>query len=175
MILTHTRTPELERGFTLIEILVVVVIVAVLAAALTLAIGTAGGARQLQREAERLQVLLTYACEQSELTGRDLGLSLATKGYQFSHLQGDEWQPIGVDTLRARSWLSGIQAALANDGGLIAINDEFPKKPQVVCFSSGELTAFKLDLHLSEVELRYRLIGMTNGAIELQSEVARAH
>ena len=131
------------RGFTLIEILVVVVILAVLAGALTLAMNGVGGERRLAAQSEQVQALLGYACEQAELTDRSIGLSFKTNGYRFSNLDRGNWIPFGPGELRLRSWLEGTSALLTRDGRIVQIAGDFPEKPQLVCFSSGEMTPFR--------------------------------
>lgn len=154
-------------GFTLIEILVVVVILGILAGALTLAVGGVSGSRQLAHQAARAQALIGYACEQAELTGRELGLSLNTNGYRFSRLDRDNWVPIGSDELRPRDWLPGTTVQLERDGHPVTIAAAYPDKPQLVCFSSGELTAFRLQLRLADVAQRYRIDGQSDGSVKL--------
>lgn len=158
-----------SRGFTLIEILVVVVILAVLAAAVTLAVGAVGGERQLAREAEQVRALLGYACEQAELGGRDVGISLDTGGYRFSIANRDDWLPAQAGELRARAWLAGTAPMLTRDGRTVAVNERMPEKPQLVCFSSGELTPFRLDLALADLPRHYRLDGQPDGDIKLSA------
>ncbi len=165
---------RLQTGFTLIEILVVVVILAVLAGALTLAIGGVGGARQLAHEAARAQALIGYACEQAELTGREIGLSVNTKGYRFSRLDRGNWLPIGADELRPRDWLPSTTVQLERDGHRVDIASAFPEKPQLVCFSSGELTAFRLQLQLPDIADRYRIEGQPDGNVTLAQVDANA-
>lgn len=162
------RYRGLASGFTLIELLVVVVIVAVLAAALTLSIGSVGGARQLEHEAERLQALLSHACEQAEISGREIGLSFANDGYAFSRFEGDSWQPLklGNEALRRRHW-NGITLSLQRNGTRVSVLKDLPDKPQLVCFSSGEITPFQLDLILGELDMRYRLSGQPDGTLTL--------
>ncbi|WP_165371653.1 type II secretion system minor pseudopilin GspH [Pseudolysobacter antarcticus] len=162
------RDRNFATGFTLIELLVVVVIVAVLAAALTLSIGSAGGARQLEHEAEKLQALLTHACEQAELGGREIGLSFAKDGYGFSRFEGDLWRPLklGNEELRRRHW-NGIIPSLQRNGTRISVLTDLPDKPQLVCFSSGEITPFELDLGFGELDVYYKLTGQPNGALKL--------
>ena len=155
------------RGFTLIELLVAVVIVAVLAGALTLAVGSIGGERQLAREAEQARALIGYACEQAELSGRSIGLSFAARGYRFSRLAGAAWQPIAADELRPRVWLVGTQARLRRDDNDVQITADFPDKPQLACFSSGELTPFQLELRLADASRYYRLDGAGDGSVTL--------
>ena len=154
------------RGFTLIELLVVVVILGVLAAALVLS--TAGsGERRLEREAERLRALIAYACEQSELTGRDIGVSFDRGGYRFSEYDRDSWIAFSEGELRARAWIAGTAALLSRDGHPVEVAEAYPDKPQLVCFSSGELTPFRLELALGEVESTFRLDGTPDGAVAI--------
>jgi general secretion pathway protein H len=155
------------RGFTLIELLVAVVIVAVLAGVVTLAVGSIGGERRLAREAEQARALIGYACEQAELSGRSIGLSLNVRGYRFSRLAGADWQPIAADELRPRKWLDGTQARLRRDDNDVQIATDFPDKPQLACFSSGELTPFQLELRLADASRYYRLNAAADGGVAL--------
>jgi general secretion pathway protein H len=167
--------PRGPRGFTLIEILVVVVILAVLAGAVTLAVGGVGGERQLAHEAEQLRALLGYACEQAELSGRDLGITLDAHGYRFSIADRDEWIAAQATELRPRAWLAGAAPKLTRDDQPIAVAENDPDKPQLVCFSSGELTPFRLELALADLDKRYRIDGQPDGDIKLSTVESRAH
>lgn len=124
-------------GFSLIEILVVTVILAVVAATVTLAVAGAGGERQLARDAERIGALVNYACEQAELSGRDIGLSIDRDGYSFSRGDHADWVPLRDGELRPRKWSVNASATLTRDGNRVDIGEGFPEKPQLVCFSSG--------------------------------------
>ena len=155
-------------GFTLIEILVVVVIVAVLALAVTISIATVGGERQLAREAERVQALIVHACIQAELTGREIGVRIGHSGYAFSLLGFDGWTASErKDELRARTWLPGMQVALYRDGREMRLAGDDSQPPQIVCFSSGELSPFVLSLNLGDVPKRYELRGHADGLIDI--------
>ena len=154
--------PLLHKGFTLIEVLVVVVIVAVLAAAVTLAVG-ASGERQLDNAAQRFQALLTHACTQAELGGREIGVSVAGDGYAFSYLDGEQWRRFGKEgELRARQWPQGLRVELSRDGRPLAVSED--DLPQLVCFASGELTPFALTLTLGDAP-RYRVNGGDDGQV----------
>lgn len=161
------------RGFTLIELLVGVVILAVLAGALTLAMGGLGGERQLEQQARRTQAIIGYACEQAELIGRDIGMSVDSHGYRFSRRNGADWLPLESDELRSREWLAGTRAALSSDGRAIVVGDDFPEKPQLVCFSSGELTPFHLELRLADLSQGWQLDGKPDGGLALATMNAR--
>ena len=155
-------------GFTLIEILVVIVIVGVLALAVTLSIATAGGERQLAQEAERLQALIRHACNQAELSGREIGLRVDSDGYSFSMLAFDGWMDgEQKDELRPRVWVPGMRVELLRDGSVTWLPDSSSGQPQIVCFSSGELSPFLLRLQLGDVVSRYELRGEADGTVVL--------
>jgi general secretion pathway protein H len=172
---TRIRNPDPhDDGFTLIELLVVVVIIAVIAAALTLSIRGVGGERQLAHQAEQTQALIGYACEQAELTGRTIGLSFNTDGYRFSELESTDWMPMRTSELRERAWLGGTSSKLSRDDHVVQIASAYPDKPQLVCFSSGELTAFRLELALADLPVVYRLDGQPDGDVKITAVNTRA-
>jgi general secretion pathway protein H len=129
--------------------------------------GGLGGERQLEQQARRTQALIGYACEQAELVGRDIGVSVDTHGYRFSRRNGAAWLPVESDELRAREWLAGTQAAMSSDGHAIVVGDAFPEKPQLVCFSSGELMPFRLELRLTDLAQGWQLDGKPDGSLAL--------
>ena len=150
------------------------VILAVVAATVTLAIAGAGGERQLARVAERIGALVNYACEQAELSGRDIGISINHGGYSFSRGNHAEWLPLRDGELRPRKWSVDASAALTRDGNRVDIGEGFPEKPQLVCFSSGELTAFRLELALPDTGARYRVEAAPDGQVTSSSVDSRA-
>ena len=160
------------HGFTLIEVLVVVVIIAVLAAALTLAVG-GGSERKLAGEAERFQALLGHACDEAQLGGRETGVVLGGDGYAFLRLDGSQWRPFPRDDeLRARPWSAGLRFELQRDGRAIEPAGGERAVPQLVCFSSGELTPFALTLSLGDAAPQ-RIDGDEDGAVRVHALEAR--
>jgi len=162
------------RGFSLLEILVVMVILAVAVGAVSLAIAGAGGERVLTREAERTQALFEFACERAQLSGRDIGISLSQGGFRFSHLDAGVWLPYREEALRARSWPASLSAVLARDEQVVQLEKGFPERPQLLCYASGELTAFRLELALPDLAKHYRLDGQGDGQVRLSAFDAHA-
>ena len=160
------ETPRPQSGFTLLEVLVVVVITAILVAALTLSIaGTSE--RQLANASERFQALLGQACNQAELSGREIGAVISADGYTFLRLDRDSWRALAGDgELRARHWPAGMRVELTREGRPVALASTPQDAPQLVCFSSGEATPFALVLALGEVPVRYRLKGDDDGTLK---------
>ena len=166
---TASSTPPTlrVRGFSLIELLVVVVIVGVIALAVTLSV-TGGAQRQVQREAERFQALAGQACEQAELGGREVGIVVDATGYSFQLLGGNEWQDFpGGAELRRRVWSDGMRVALSREGRAVDVSKVPSAVPQIVCFSSGELTPFALTLALGDAP-RYRVSGSEDASLKTE-------
>lgn len=99
-----------ERAFTLIELLVVLAILGVLSSLVALA--TAPDARQqAHHEAERLQLVLELAAQESQMTGRPIAWVAEGASYRF--LQADlerRWQPVTDDaSLQPRRLSEGMR------------------------------------------------------------------
>jgi general secretion pathway protein H len=155
------------RGFSLIELLVVVAIIGVLALAVTLSIG-GSSQRQLLREAERFQALIGQACGQAELSGREIGVIVGAGGYSFRMLGGTEWRDFPDDgPLRARRWIDGLRVDLSSEGRHVDLLATRDAAPQLVCFSSGELTPFALTLELGDAP-RYRVSGADDATLKTE-------
>jgi general secretion pathway protein H len=161
-------------GFTLLELLVVVFIVGIIAAMATLSVGTATRDRDARREAERLAALLKVAGEESQMRGRQFGITFYGSGYEFAEMNADsgEWQPItDAEPFASHDFIPGTEVELAVEGRGVRLLERPPphvaakppptsddmdaadnkKKPeypppQVVIWSSGEMTPFVLRL-----------------------------
>ena len=136
-----------------------------LAVALTLAVGNSGE-RQLVNESDRFQALLAQLCNQAELGGREYGVVITGDGYAFRQLAGTEWREATTGELRARHWIAGLRLELSREGRPVALATPEHDTPQLVCFSSGELTPFALTLALGDPPLRYRVTGTDDGTLK---------
>ena len=103
---TGTRPGFGERGFTLIEVLVVVVIVGIISAVVLLSTSLVRDDRDLQQEAKRLASLIELSSDEALFQGRDLGIEFMTGGYRFVEFDPylSQWNEIaGDDFLRSRT------------------------------------------------------------------------
>jgi general secretion pathway protein H len=139
-----------ERGFTLLEIVVVVSIAALLFGLAALAIGV-GSSRQLEVEGRRLVELASLARDESLLLGQTRALGLARTEYAFlERVRVDEdtitWVAVERAPFHARSLQRhGIELRLRQDGRVVPLDDR-ADLPQVFFDSAGGLTPFELEL-----------------------------
>jgi general secretion pathway protein H len=161
-----------QRGFTLIEILVVLVIIAVMTAVMTVAVGALGGDREIQEEADRIADVLAVTLEQAELEGRDYGLRVEPDGYEVMVFDGRRgWTPAGGD--RWFEWHAlppGLSVTLEAEGRLILLRKpETPESrlPQVIAFSSGDVTPYRITLTRSSSGATHAVEGSFDGTIEV--------
>jgi general secretion pathway protein H len=161
-------------GFTLIELMVVVVIIGVVIAAMLLSLGGSGHDSQLEQERDRLAALIGYVRERAALQTVEYGLRCEIGDYRFVmyDTRAGKWVPDPLDdSLRPRTLPAGLDLALnVEDHDIVlpkrtdATRRDAPTDytPQVMLFSSGEQTRFKLTLSRTGVG-RSALLTGTNG------------
>jgi len=143
---------RLQRGFTLLEIIVVLVIIGIMVSFAVLQFDDEG-TKQLQEENRRLELLVKLAREEAILEASDYAIGFWQGGYSFYALNEDEgqWQEITEDpTLRPREIPEYIELSLELEDQLVVLEMKPPKKPQIFLFSSGEMTSFFIQLSIQE-------------------------
>ena len=179
--LTRSHPPAAARrprGFTLIEILVVMVIIGLVAAGAMLSLGTTGRDSQLEQERDRLAGLIDYVRERAALQTVEYGLRCQQGGYQFVMYDSRKalWQVDPLDdVLRARTLPAGIDIALSVEGRPIVLPGPAVAlqkaqardlTPQVMLFSSGDISSFKVTLGRAAAHRRALINSTTGGKVE---------
>ena len=159
-----------ERGFSLIEILVVVVIVGVTAAVVALSV-RGSGEREVENAAQRARALVRLACERAIIGGRDIGFSAVSDGLRFGYFEIDGWRPLGEegsDELRARPLGRDLVLAAWREGIELPLPEQPESEPSFACLSSGELTPFVLRIDRPDASQPWELEGRLDGELVIQ-------
>jgi general secretion pathway protein H len=153
-----------RAGFTLIEMLVALVILATMAGVLVMSL-SGFDQRHAERETERFAALLRLACEQAELSGRELGVHVGIEAYGFSLADRDGWLQYPASHRFHERALEGVH--LVAHGGTLPVLPDYERAPQLVCWPTGELSAFDLRFVHEEREwMRVRTSADGRPAIE---------
>ncbi|MFE8071729.1 type II secretion system minor pseudopilin GspH [Marinobacteraceae bacterium S3BR75-40.1] len=153
-----------QRGFTLIEILVVVIIVGLMATIAVLNVGDAPERHKLEEKVRKLYLTLQTASDEAVLDSREIGLKLDKGEVRFLVYQppevsvqgqdspaGGTWEPMQNDPFRGWTvpdWLK-MEIEPAADQPRLPVQGDKEKLPDLVLFSSGETTPFQIRLWLA--------------------------
>lgn len=142
-----------QKGFSLLEILVVVVIIGIMVSIVAININTAD--MRPEKNAQRLSALVELAADEAMIHGQEMGLRFYPGSYEFSVL--DPGQGIWVrmdddDMFRLRSLETGLALDLfiedreivLADSDLRRPDDDDTYEPQIYILSSGEITPFNV-------------------------------
>jgi len=146
---------------------------------MTVAVTALGRDTEVQDQAERLTNVLAIALEQAELEGRDYGLRLEPGSYEVMVFDGRRgWVPVAGDAWLERHTLPpGLVMDLELEGRRVLLRKpEGPETrlPQVLTFSSGDVTPYRITLSRTSTDASVTLDGAADGTIELAQSDAEA-
>ena len=179
-----------ERGFSLIEILVVVVIIAIVSAVALLSLGLLGADRELEKEARRLASLVEVAQDEAMMQGREFGLEFMTDSYRFVEYDplSSQWMELfGDDMFRLRQLPEDVEFDLYLEGKRILLEyepaemeepeEDSPMRmvedtyaPHILIYSSGDVTPFELEIARRMSDQSVRLEADLTGKIDLADD-----
>ena len=106
-----------ERGFTLVELMVVLMILGLAAGAVVL---TARPENSVAGDASRLAARLAAARDLAVTSNRPIGAAVSAKGYAFHGWSGGKWQPLDRGALQPADWPEGTSVSVGGIPGRAA-------------------------------------------------------
>lgn len=169
--MVHVPAP-VQRGFTLLEILVVLVVIGFLVGVTTLSLGGSSRVEVLDNEAKRLYALLDLATQESILQSAEMMVELEPHTYTFFGYNGEEWVPLEDDEMfRARELPEDITLSAVVDGAeMQSLLFEGRESTQIYLLSSGEVSPFEITMQLEDGPA-FMLRGTMMGALSLEGPV----
>jgi general secretion pathway protein H len=165
-----------SSGFTLLEVLVVVVIIGIITTMAVVSTRVLGGDHEMDQEARRLVAVLTQARDDAMLEGRDVGLRIDARGYDFLRYDGrvEQWDLVSDDPLlRERTLPDGLEASLRLESRQVRLpmrtapTERERAQPQVVVMASGDLVPFEVRLERAGTQEIRAIIGSADGKLEI--------
>ena len=139
-----------QKGFTLIEILIVVLIIGIVIGVALVAPNFSGPGQRLKDESVRLQVLIGQARERALMEDQELGLSLTKTGYQWWQWSRDKekWKLLKEQSYRSYKLPDDIVLSNLNRKKKVLVVDQKEERPEWIFYSDDRLTPLRLELSL---------------------------
>lgn len=188
------RSPraQTQRGFTLLEVMVVILIMGVMVTFASLSVGSRVNEDKLENEARRAEAIIKLASEEAEAKGVEIGLRFTPGGYRLLRYDATQkWLDYEQGgPLRRRVFGAPFALDLRVEGRPVKLppdlspeeerellesntlkgereNEAQELTPQVLLLSSGEITAFTLQMTAPGVAASYRVEGDPLGRVQL--------
>ena len=155
----RTAARQRQRGFTLLEMLVVLVIAGLLVSLASLSL-TRNPRTDLNEEAQRLALLFESAGDEAQVRARPVSWLPLDGGFRFDIHTSDGWRPLRDDLLGPRRW----------EGGVTGVTIEYPGSDthsDRIVFGTESIDT-PVQVTLFSAAGRVTIIGTGNGRYEVR-------
>ncbi len=146
-----------QRGFTILEILVVVAVISIIASTILLNTDFHRPSSELKRHTGQLSKTLQLLLQEAILEDRNFALSIDPGHYQVLEYDGKAWSQSKDRFLNKLQRKYPYEDELTIDKKLVKIEKTDPPKPQILLLASGEMTPFQWDIIDTKNHLQMRL------------------
>lgn len=152
-----------NRGFTLIEIMVIIIIVGIVGSVALYSFGDFGASRKVTITAEHFSSYIKLVQQKAILEGSTLGLNIDKESYETLSLQKGQWIALSKSYFKKQYFPKNIQANLT-----------FPSTnrknhPDIIIYPTGNMSVFSLDFGTAVKPSLITLNGKVNGDIQIRA------
>lgn len=160
-----------NRGFTILEILVVVAVISIIASTILLNTSFNRPETRLKQHVSMLGKTLKLLIQEAILNDKNYALTLVPGGYQVLEYGGQDWQPTEDRFFKNIQKKHAFSDELVIDNHIIVIEKQDKPQPHILFLASGEMTVFQWDIEDRVNQLRMRLISSLLGDITIEGPV----
>ncbi|MGQ3890985.1 type II secretion system minor pseudopilin GspH [Legionella sp. CNM-4043-24] len=155
---------RINRGFTLIEVLVVIIIISIISTASILAFGDFGASRKSVVFAEQFASYVRLVRQRAILEMSTFGINVNAQGYEtFRFDEGKTWEPRSKTSLFR--WHPFPDNVVVSFKSSLKNNN---KAPDIIIQASGDMTPFTMTFGTQARPAQTTLIGQHNGDVSLK-------
>ncbi|MFV2059782.1 MAG: type II secretion system minor pseudopilin GspH [Gammaproteobacteria bacterium] len=160
-----------NKGFTLIELMVVVAVISVVMGSVVLSIGDGGKLDRLEIEAKRMSALIKLLSDEAILKNKEYAIVVDETEYDFQALDKNEkWKPLTGDPVFHKRKLvenSKIEMVLEDFDVDFGAQKE-SEDVKIFLLSSGEMSPFEIKIIDLNSEMYFLITGSIVGALEIE-------
>jgi len=152
-----------NRGFTLIEILVVLIVIGVVSTVAVMSFGDFGRSRKVQVESEHFAVYLKMLQQKAILENHTIGLKVSDHHYEPFQFEPKGWEPFSeAQILKKQSFGANIQASEFS-----LIHTQERNNSMIIIQPSGDFDPFILFLGTAGSPKSIKIKGHRDGSITI--------
>ena len=158
-----------QKGFTLLELIVVVALAGIIVAGVLLNSSLINPHQKFETLTDQTAKLIHHAHQQAQLNNENYALSLTKTGYVFLIFEGDVWAPMNEKILLEKSVPKKYKQELSIDGKLVSALKKDKFEPHILLLASGEMSPFEWVFSDFYNDLEITITGQFNGKINIEN------
>jgi general secretion pathway protein H len=165
------QTSVKNKGFTLIELMVVVAVIGVVMGSVVLSIGDGGRSDRLEIETKRMSALIKLLSDEAILKNKEYAVVVAETEYDFQELDKNEkWKPLtGDPVFHKRKMIENSKIELVLEDFDVDFGAQKNEEDiKIFILSSGEMSPFEIKIIDINSEIYFLITGSIVGALKIE-------